>query len=771
MFEYCRQTGIDPSHVFRDWIHVVLQASTDWLKRKSDDIKKYMKKNPSVSLAEAFARDRELLRARELTEAVSERMAMHKHLARKHQLLLYTHREFARTLPPHIYVDRFEQSVSFQRTILGYDWHQEDEDVSEEEFANLIEEKADFVQMVLFGKTTDWLAILPPYYKRSGVGYITSMKMKALARAFQWEVPDRGDAAKVRAFDAKYTEPMRRMLTEIQDDFAEQMRLKRVRHYLGVELEQEANHVAHMINKLHGQYASSMMDRSEDAPDDFLTQINELNEKLPPMRPEFVPSLPANEDQAAVIVRGSFERQAPDIHIAKNRRVTYGGREWQVADFNHDTGDVILQRPEERTVNPSQVYLFDKPPSLNETYRIRTETGQVDDGWIYRGKDETGHLRMFKPNAERIEVPKLALISVNQLLANARAAATDSAAQLPLIQAMQMNDSGVMDQVLGIQQMSWSGSQLGTYMIEELLSDRKFYWIYGGNDQTTFEKKVFKVAKPIEYLRDLDVIDPLKSSVLKLSSAGFSTVMPNVSELLRLQCERMSYDTAHIMAKIEDVICTDALCYARMEFIEGLTLRELRKHGPLSLDVALDIVNALDTIQKNQGLHYHGDLTPDNIMISYSSVRLLDAGYFGALDCMEGVVEDAAITTPAYYPFLTPNDMLALGIIFWELHFGKNPFASFDETPAPTTGVSQTLLRVLKGYSSIGRPFVNSMARLPFPHTIEPSINPELAKFLLASLGLRINEQNELDAAPRFESFAQIADALNHLSEHGITEL
>ena len=107
-------------------------------------------------------------------------------------------------------------------------------------------------------------------------------------------------------------------------------------------------------------------------------------------------------------------------------------------------------------------------------------------------------------------------------------------------------------------------------------------------------------------------------------------------------------------------------------------------------------------------------------MISYSRVKLLDAGYYGAIECTEGLVEDAVITTPAYYPFLTPNDMLALGIIFWEMHFGQNPFAAYDENPAPAAGVSQALVRVLKGYSSIGRPFVNSMARVPLPRAIKP---------------------------------------------------
>ncbi len=159
------------------------------------------------------------------------------------------------------------------------------------------------------------------------------------------------------------------------------------------------------------------------------------------------------------------------------------------------------------------------------------------------------------------------------------------------------------------------------------------------------------MAKPLEYINKVDQIDPLRSSVLKISSVGFNPVVPNTAHLLKVQCERMAHDTESIMARIEEVISTNAICYSRIEFIEGATLRELRKEGPIPLDLAMDIVTALDTIQTNPMLRYHGDLTPDNIMISYSRVKLLDAGYYGAIDCTEGLVEDAVITTPAYYPF------------------------------------------------------------------------------------------------------------------------
>lgn len=772
MGEYCRQTGLDPASVSRDWIHAILQASTEWLKQKSDEIKRLQKKTLSGAFDEAFGRDRELVRAKELTDALYERSMMFKHLTRKHQLLVYMHREFTQNLEPHVYVERFESSATFQRMLLGYDWNNLST-CKKEEFAEILAAQPDLLRAILFRREEEWLPKLPRHLSIRGFEPLAIIKVRALARAFDLEVADKIDADEIKRFDQKYREVTRRIASEVEDEFAEQIRLQRVKHYLGVEQELEANHAAFMINRQYGQDRDSVRLNSSterDEADGLLNSLNELNEKLPAPAPAVPQQETSNAEPATAPARPMFEsRTAPDVVIAKNKRVTYRGCTWMVADFNQDTGDVVLHRSEERTMDANDVFMGARNLSINESYRITVGEGH-DDGWFYRGRDEAGKLRMYKPNAERIEVPKLALQSVNQLLANARAAASVSMTNLPRIEFPKA-DGTPAPVTPKRHDMTWTGSHLGSYLIEELISDRQLYWIYRGIDQNTLEHKIFKVAKPPEYLTDVTSVDPLKSTVLKLTSVGFAAVTPNVSDLLRLQCERMSHDRDLIMARIEEVSCTDALSYSRMEHIEGVSLRELRKHGPIDIELALDIVTALETIQKNPMIAYHGDLTPDNIMWSYSTVKLIDAGYFGAFDSSDGTVEDGAITTPAYYPFLTPNDMLALGIIFWEMHFGHNPFATFEELPATMPGVSQALLRVLKGYSSIGRPFVNAMALVKPPRTLEPDIHPELGRFLLACLGLRINDKNELDPAARYETFTQMAEAIVTLGEQGITEL
>lgn len=321
-------------------------------------------------------------------------------------------------------------------------------------------------------------------------------------------------------------------------------------------------------------------------------------------------------------------------------------------------------------------------------------------------------------------------------------------------------------------QVSWLGCQVGDVFIEELLGDGQFAWTYQGFNQKRLEKNIVKVAKPAEFLQKREDCDLRVTQAFKLFTGGFAPVVPDAAELLELQSERMHKDSSQTLARLDQFVSTDSLSYLRAEFIEGVTLRELRGHyGPLSTDMALDLVRTVGSLQQG-GVKYHGDLTPDNIMISYSSVRLLDPGYFGALGCTDGVFEQCAVTTPAYYPFLKSDDLLALGIIFWELHFGSNPFDGTANGGASSQAKPSAALQELHHrYESAGCILSDGLLNLPHPRVLEPEINPQLEKFLLRSLGLSLNDLDEVDVGERFASSAQMAESLVQLSAQGLSEL
>ena len=125
--------------------------------------------------------------------------------------------------------------------------------------------------------------------------------------------------------------------------------------------------------------------------------------------------------------------------------------------------------------------------------------------------------------------------------------------------------------------------------------------------------------------------------------------------------------------------------YIVMELLNGQTLEERLKQGPLSLGEALRIF-----IQVGEGVgfaHQHGiihrDLKPENIMIEPDGlVRIMDFGIARHLNQKKLTMSGAALGTPLY---MSPehvesskvdarSDIYSLGVILFEMLAGHPPF-------------------------------------------------------------------------------------------------
>ena len=156
----------------------------------------------------------------------------------------------------------------------------------------------------------------------------------------------------------------------------------------------------------------------------------------------------------------------------------------------------------------------------------------------------------------------------------------------------------------------------------------------------------------------------------------------------------------HICA-LYDVGCQGETDFLVMELIEGETLLDRLKNGPLPLDQTLrrgvEIADALDKAHR-QGV-VHRDLKPGNIMLTKSGVKLVDFGLAKAIaplvsgdDASEG--ETAAAprdltqegTLIGTLPYMAPEqiegkavdtrtDVFALGAVLYEMATGQRPFA------------------------------------------------------------------------------------------------
>src|ERR1022692_1065047 len=137
--------------------------------------------------------------------------------------------------------------------------------------------------------------------------------------------------------------------------------------------------------------------------------------------------------------------------------------------------------------------------------------------------------------------------------------------------------------------------------------------------------------------------------------------------------------------------------YLVMELLEGETLADRLRKGPLPLKQALDygieIAGALEKAHKN-GI-VHRDLKPGNIMLTKSGSKLLDFGLAKSATGMGGAAFASAetMTTPltgegkivGTYQYMAPEqiqgqtadartDIFALGAVLYEMVTGQRPF-------------------------------------------------------------------------------------------------
>ncbi|MCO5168407.1 MAG: protein kinase [Planctomycetes bacterium] len=173
-----------------------------------------------------------------------------------------------------------------------------------------------------------------------------------------------------------------------------------------------------------------------------------------------------------------------------------------------------------------------------------------------------------------------------------------------------------------------------------------------------------------------------------------------------------------------DVGSSQDLHYFAMEYVDGITARELLERAPgqrLEQETAIDVVVQVARALDHAGRHHlvHRDVKPGNVMINREGVvKLCDLGLATTLDA-EGPTESAMILGSPYYispeqiegrPDLdTRADIYSLGAMLFHLVTGRPPFTGrtpedvclkhlSEPVPDPTDlspTVTQTLVPVM----------------------------------------------------------------------------
>ncbi len=303
---------------------------------------------------------------------------------------------------------------------------------------------------------------------------------------------------------------------------------------------------------------------------------------------------------------------------------------------------------------------------------------------------------------------------------------------------------------------NWLGTKIDDYMLDGQVSSGRFCFLFHAEDEAG-NQRVYKLAKDPG-----DIAEPEKYSTQALKVIPFQTgpITPSPDMMVQMQLIRLQELAGPLLVPVEGSgLCLERSYYA-MPLLRGLTLRKQLAEREMTQKQILALFHLLASFMEAMPNAYHGDLTPDNIFIEcdengdVSGIRLIDPGYFGPLHCLEGVFDTCMISTPAYYPLLEPDDLMAVGICLWEALTGVHPLAG--STPGAPVSAAQDLIDLINFRNSLLQPYLTPLMNVALPCDLSSDISEKLQSTILSCLHLRLDETRKLAIDNGFEGFAQL---------------
>jgi serine/threonine protein kinase len=285
--------------------------------------------------------------------------------------------------------------------------------------------------------------------------------------------------------------------------------------------------------------------------------------------------------------------------------------------------------------------------------------------------------------------------------------------------------------------------------------------------------RAFKVAKPMDMLQDGSPTNCVPTEALLRGEDGWTQVIPDTEELLCLQAKKLLLVSDPGLISVDEMAQRASGCFYRMPVANGRSLREYLSSGPVPVDVLLDLALTMDRLEKDAAFELHGDLKPENIMITASGVVLLDPGYIGPLKVtVDGVIKedvDCIVSTPMYYPKLDGDDLFAFGLLIWEvacrqqLLANKAKTADFDRSK-----IDDQLYDYVWSEEAKHNFNLSALLGARPPSELRPGMPSEIEELIKGAIGLNWTSEGKLENFPRFQSFTEVASALASLLSNKI---
>ncbi len=311
--------------------------------------------------------------------------------------------------------------------------------------------------------------------------------------------------------------------------------------------------------------------------------------------------------------------------------------------------------------------------------------------------------------------------------------------------------------------LNWTGLEIEEHIIESVLGQGNFATVYAAKEKNGSKKIAFKVART-EAVKLESATGFFNTQAQAVASSGLADIMPEPNELLACQYDLLSSVELPGIIKVSGASEITGLFYYKMPFIEGETLRQKIIKKTAVTGMVERIARTLSELHKSNKVH--ADLKPENIIVSSSGPLIIDPGYFGTLKVSGVKLKHCGITTSAYYPLFSPDDLMALGIIFWEIVFGKNPFAIRKfARESDRSRCGPKLLEFVDDLEAVSKYDFSAILSLPFPKEINPKLNNSQEESLLSALRLKRDNANRLEISDGYSNFDELAETILELNK------
>src|SRR5688572_15875345 len=228
------------------------------------------------------------------------------------------------------------------------------------------------------------------------------------------------------------------------------------------------------------------------------------------------------------------------------------------------------------------------------------------------------------------------------------------------------------------------GTQIGAYRIDRILGRGGMGVVYLAQD-TRLHRAVALKALPPHLFRD----DRMRARLRQEARAAAALSHPSIA-------------TVYALEEIGDQI------FIASEYLEGRTLREEMRNGPVPVSRALDFARTIAAALQaahDRGI-VHRDLKPENIIVTAGGgVKILDFGLAQFDVAAQDLASATRLTDPGVIagtpPYMAPEQLLgqptsartdqfAFGVLLYEMLTGRHPFGS--------GGLPTTIARTLAAY-------------------------------------------------------------------------